>query len=111
MKRVTEVTDVTFRRDVLQAGMPVLVDFWSPWSQERDLVERKLEGVAQRFDGQLRVVMVNVEESPDVTRALRIAEYPTVVVFCGEQVMEIRSGALPEPQYEALVEQVLVHAA
>ena len=111
MNGVLVVTDRTFRRDVLEAGMPVLVDFWSPWSEKRDSVAETLELVAERYRGRVRVAMVNVEENLDVTRALRIVVYPTVALFMGDQVVDMRAGALPEPQYEALVEKALFEAA
>jgi thioredoxin 1 len=111
MNRVLEVTDTTFERTVLKAGLPVLVNFWSPWSERREFVAKALEGLAERFQDKLRVAMVNVEENRDVTRALRIAVYPTLALFMGDRVVDMRAGALPELQVDALVEQGLLHAA
>ena len=111
MNRVMEITDQTFEQSVLKAGLPVLVDFWSPWSQQHDLVAKLLESLAERFRGQLNVAMLNVDENLEVTRALRIAVYPTMALFIGDKVVDIRAGTLPEFQVEALVKQGLLHAA
>jgi thioredoxin 1 len=111
MKRVMEVTDQSFEQSVLKAGVPVLVDFWSPWSERRESVTKSLELLADRFQDKLRIAMVNVEENRDITRALRIAVFPTLALFMGDKVIDMRAGALPEPQVEALVEKALVPAA
>ena len=111
INRVMEVTDKTFEQMVLKAGLPVLVDFWSPWSERRELVADSLEWLVERFHDRLRVAMLNVEENQEVTRALRIAVYPTMALFVGDRVVDICAGILPEPQVEALVEKGLPHAA
>jgi thioredoxin 1 len=111
MKRVMEVNDRSFGEVVLKAGVPVLVDFWSPWSERRETVAESMEWLAERFGGKLRVAMLNVEENRDVTRALRIAVYPTLALFAGDKVIEMRAGSLPELQVEALVEKGLIAAA
>jgi len=107
MKAVMELTDANFENEVLEAGMPVLVDFWAPWCGPCRAVGPTIEGVAEAFQGRVKVGKLNVDESPGVASALRIQSIPTVAVFSGNKVLEARVGVQPRKEYEAMLERAL----
>lgn len=98
-----EVTDETFQTDVLDAPVPVLVDFWAPWCAPCRMVAPILEELAETYAGQITVAKVNVDDNPIVAQQLRIQSIPTLVLFDGGQPVRAVQGALPR---EALVELI-----
>lgn len=107
MNAVVELTDANFETEVLNAGVPVLVDFWAPWCAPCRVVGPAIEGVAQAYQGRAKVGKLNVDEQPGVASALRIRSIPTVAVFSGNRVLEARVGVQPRKEYEGMLDRAL----
>jgi thioredoxin 1 len=78
---LTALTDATFEEEINSSDQPVLVDFWAEWCGPCKLIAPILEELATEYDGKLRIVKVDVDESPDVARRYEIMSIPTLVVF------------------------------
>jgi len=106
-KNVVELSDATFQQEVLEAGMPVLVDFWAPWCAPCRAVAPTIEAVADAYAGKAKVAKLNVEEHQQVAGMLQIQSIPTVLVFNGNQVVAGQVGALPQSAYQDMLERAL----
>jgi thioredoxin 1 len=91
-------TDASFKTDVLEAGVPVLVDFWAPWRGPCRAVAPVLEQLDTELAGRVKIVKVNVDENNEVAGALGVRSIPTLVVFKGGQAVEGAVGALSKAQ-------------
>ena len=91
-------TDASFKTDVLEAGVPVLVDFWAPWCGPCRAVAPVLEQLDTELAGRVKIVKVNVDENSEVAGALGVRSIPTLVVFKGGQAVEGAVGALSKAQ-------------
>ncbi|MDH4122179.1 MAG: thioredoxin [Deltaproteobacteria bacterium] len=107
MSLVMELTDETFVKEVVEAGVPVMVDFWAPWCGPCRAVAPTMEEVASEFQGRAKVVKVNVDENQGVSGAMNIRSIPTVAVFVGNTVVDMRMGALPKPHYQQMLNNAL----
>ena len=78
---ITELTDSTFDEEVNSASAAVLVDFWAEWCGPCKLIAPVLAELAAEHPETLRVVKVNVDDSPDVSRRFEIMSIPTLMIF------------------------------
>jgi thioredoxin 1 len=101
MAEVKAVTDETFEEVVLKAERPIIVDFWATWCGPCRIVGPELERIAQKYDGVIDVVKMDVDANPGVSQALQIMSIPTIAFFRpGQQPMAV-VGAMPAEQVEA----------
>ncbi len=102
--------DRGFDRAVLQAEVPVLVDFWAPWCGPCHMVAPVVEQLAGEYAGRLRAVKVNVDESQAVARRYGIHSIPTLALF--QQGKEVRRlvGVRPKAELARAIQQVLAPA-
>ena len=92
------VTDASFKTDVLEAGLPVLVDFWAPWCGPCRAVAPVLDQLDSELAGRLKIVKMNVDENQQVPGALGVRSIPTLVVFKDGKAVQGAVGALSKAQ-------------
>jgi thioredoxin len=102
-----ELTDETFEAEIVDSPQPVLVDFWAPWCGPCRAVSPTIAQIAEEFAGRVKVAKLNVDEHQGVAAALRIQSIPTVALFHGNKVVEVRVGAYPKAAYTEMLDKVL----
>jgi thioredoxin 1 len=101
---VFEVTDDTFERDVLQADVPIVLDFWAPWCGPCRKVEPIFEQLAGELRGKVEFAKVNIDENPLVASRYGVLSIPTAIVFDGGEARDTLVGARPRKHYERVLE-------
>jgi thioredoxin len=102
-----KVTDATFTRDVLQAQLPVMVDFWAPWCGPCRMIAPALEKLAGEYAGRVRIAKLNVDENPRTQAQYQVQGIPTLLLVKNGRVVDRIVGALPEGQLRTQVERLL----
>jgi thioredoxin 1/putative thioredoxin len=104
------ISEQSFRAEVLQSQVPVLVDFYADWCGPCKTVAPEVEALAQEMEGRAKVVKVNIDKSPMLAQSLRIQSVPTFMVFAKGRPVEAQAGALRKAQLKALLEPFLPRA-
>jgi thioredoxin 1 len=87
-----ELTSANFRREVLEADVPVLVDFWGSWCPPCRKIAPLIDELADSAGGQYRVGKVNVGEQEQLTQDYWVSAIPALLIFKGGEVVRRFSG-------------------
>jgi thioredoxin 1 len=100
-------TDSSFDQDVLQAEVPVLVDFWAEWCGPCRMMTPTVDALASDYAGRLKVGKVNVDENGGTAMRFNIRGIPTLLLFKGGKIVEQVVGATGKAQLQKLIENHL----
>lgn len=102
----TKVTDQNFEQDVVQAGKPVVVDFWAEWCGPCKQIGPALEELAEEIEG-VSIVKLNIDENPGAPDRYGVRGIPTLMLFNEGQVASVLVGARPKSQIKEWVETTI----
>ena len=105
------VTDAAFEKAVLQAGLPVIVDFWAPWCGPCKMIAPTLEKLAKENQGKLIVAKVNTDENPEWMTKFGVQGIPTLLFVSGGKIVHRQVGAVPERMLRDVVDQFMAVAS
>ncbi|MBX7220831.1 MAG: thioredoxin [Blastocatellia bacterium] len=94
---VKPITTRQFETEVLQAPLPVLVDFYAPWCGPCQMLSPVLDRLAEEFAGSVTFVKINLDTNQDLASALRIRSVPTLFFFKDGAIVDMVAG-LQSPQ-------------
>jgi thioredoxin 1 len=107
---VRDVTDASFEQDVLNAGRPVVVDFWAPWCGPCKAVHPILEQLAGETDA-VEFVKLDIDENPVNASRFDVLSIPTVILFADGLPQEVIVGARPAKHFRKAFGKYLGAAA
>lgn len=109
---VIDVTEATFEAEVMQRSLqvPVLIDFWAGWCGPCKQLSPVLEKLAEEGGGAWALAKIDVDANQALSGQLQIQSIPTVLLALGGRLIQGFTGALPERDLRAFLEQVLAAA-
>lgn len=81
-----KVTTDTFKKEVLESDIPVIVDFWAQWCRPCLMLAPVLDEIAKDLEGKVKVAKVNVDEEGYLANQFRVSSIPTVYLFVNGEV-------------------------
>ena len=106
-EHIHHLTDDTFEPEVLQAEMPVLVDYWAEWCGPCKMIASILDEVAKEYAGKLKVAKLNIDDNPKTPGEYGIRGIPTLILFKSGNVEATKVGALSKSQLTSFIDSNL----
>ena len=107
MSNAIDITDSSFEQEVLNAGQPVVVDFWAPWCGPCRKLGPILDEIAGEFDGKVKFVKLNTDENVKTAKDYAISGLPSLLVFKDGKALERVVGLMPKSAIISNIEKHL----
>jgi len=101
------VTDASFKTDVLESGKPVLVDFWAEWCGPCKMIAPALEEISEELGEQVTIAKMDIMENTGVPGEIGVQSIPLMVLFKDGKAVAQKLGAAPKGQLKAWLEAKL----
>ena len=99
-----KVTDETFETEVVKSDIPVVVDFWAEWCGPCKQIGPSLEELSEEYDGQVKIVKVNVDDNPVSPGQLGVRGIPALFLFKDGKMVATKTGAAPKSDLQNWIE-------
>lgn len=99
-----KVTDASFKTDVLESNLPVVVDFWAEWCGPCRMIAPALEEISKEMEGKVKIVKLNVDENPETATRFGISAIPMLMMFKGGEHVATQRGAAPKSKLVSWIE-------
>lgn len=97
-ENIALVNNDSFAVEVLQATLPVLVDFSATWCGPCRMLLPALEAAAQEYANKIKFVKVDIDESGEIASTYNVRGVPTLILFKSGKVAAVKVGAMTKPQ-------------
>jgi thioredoxin 2 len=104
---VVDADDDSFAEIAERASVPAVVDLWAPWCGPCRMVSPALAQVAAELAGRMKLVKVNVDDSPRLQQRFGVQSIPTLLVLRDGQVTARQVGAAPAAALRSWVEEAI----
>ena len=101
-----DVTDDTFKTEVLEAAQPTLVDFWAEWCAPCKMIAPSVDEIAAEYKDRIKIAKMDVDTSPKTPGGLGIMGIPTLILFKDGAEVERLVGFRTK---EAMIKALLPH--
>ena len=106
-KNTINVSDQTFKAEVLESEVPVLVDFWAEWCGPCKMIAPVIAEIASEYEGRLKVCKMDVDANTETAPKFGIRGIPTLMIFKNGNAEATKVGALSKTQLNEFITSAL----
>ena len=104
---IIHLSDDTFKKEVLESSVPVLVDYWAGWCGPCKMIAPILDSLISEYDGKIKIAKLNIDENPQTPTKYGIRGIPTLMIFKDGNVESTKVGALSKSQLIAFIDSTI----
>ncbi|MFL5318602.1 MAG: thioredoxin [Myxococcaceae bacterium] len=106
MENVFDISDSQFKKEVLEANQPVLVDFGATWCAPCKAMDPIVHELAARYTGKVKVVKIGMDDNIETAQAYGVRSAPTILLFKSGKVVGQHVGALSKNKLEEVFQKL-----
>jgi len=91
--------------ELIDVNIPVLLDFFTDWSEESTSMHAVLRDVAAALGDKAKVIKIDVDKNKELAEALRIKGLPTLIIYKGGEMKWRQSGEIDANTLIGLVQE------
>lgn len=92
MSKLQMIDDETFKQEVLEANVPVIVDYSATWCSPCKMQVPILEEFAEAHSGEIKIVKIDIDDSPNTASRYGVRSIPTLMLFSDGQRLDTKVG-------------------
>ena len=104
---IIHLSDETFKKEVLESTVPVLVDYWAEWCGPCKMIAPILDELISEYNGKIKIAKLNIDENPLSPTKYGIRGIPTLMIFKDGNVESTKVGALSKSQLIAFIDSTI----
>lgn len=101
---LVNLTDASFKKEVLESDIPVVVDFWAPWCGPCKMVAPVMEELAKEYDKKVKLCKLDVDSNSKIPSQYGIMSIPTLIFFKNGTILEQVVGAVNKAELKKKIE-------
>jgi thioredoxin 1 len=107
MTMIRTATSADFEQVVEKSDKPVLIDFWAPWCGPCKALAPTLDEIAREYEGELEVVKIDIDQSPELAERFHVRGVPTLIMFKAGEEKSRAMGGMSRTRLDAFVGDVV----